>query len=239
MTVVLNATTLIKDIDTDDAWFEMDDVERIHLPGENVNALSVLSRKQCRGVLRGIQHEANAANKYMDRQLADVLTAERRAIRMTPNQWDIQLVEHYQAKSRQATAGEPLTPDQAKMVALQLAALTGTGEHWHPQTQQNIVNLDADLKQYFKMAFLMVSKRGELDTLLEKFQACVGNPPAERAREAKAAANNEIKGLAQQHLNDGEDPDDDFTGTDGDGQAENTGDQTTDPAASDEDVSGI
>lgn len=185
---LIKGTVLVKDINDEDLWFESDDFDPITLPGAGraADPLNTVARRQVRTLVRGLQRRATAANGYMDKTFADALAAERRRIGMSPRQWDTTLVNSYFADSRAENAHLPLTDGQKTILVNYLSALAGTKDFWWAPTQEKIETLDAGLKQHFTMRLLTVDNRGDFDDVLAKLSAFVGNPPAERASDARA-----------------------------------------------------
>ena len=176
-------------IDDTDLWFETDPEDRLRLPGTGGSPLATnrVSRRQARTIIRAIKARATLENQYMNRTFAEVMTEERRRVGLSGAQMDFGLVQQYLADAREPNRDLPITDQQRdSFVVVNLKALNGVEAHWWAPTQQRIDALAPDIRSYFVKSFLDVSTQGELNDLIAKYSAFVGNPPAERRQSEKA-----------------------------------------------------
>lgn len=179
--------TIVAQLDLDDPWFLTDDTDRIELPGENRNPISenVVSRRQARTIFMAIQ--SLGLDSLPLAEAVDKLRGPSHA-RMTPRQYDIQLVTYSISKMRSANANDPITEDQAAMIATNMAALMGTTPHWSDTVNANIGRMAEQHKMMFVNQLMSVATKGQLDTVMIKLRAFIGDPAAESAANRTAAA---------------------------------------------------
>lgn len=190
--IELNAKTLsegailLSELDPEDSWFDEPTMERIALPGAPDPLMNTVTRKQARTIIRSQQRRMVELN-YVTKTFAETTVAERRRMRLSPTQRDFRMVEKYLADASAESAHLPTTVDQQRMINDYISALVGKVPHWDEGAQREIVKLPAQRKEYFITEFLNVSTRGQLQLVLGRFEAFIGNIPLERARAANAA----------------------------------------------------
>lgn len=187
MTAILSPTTIVNQIDLDDPWFFADSDDRVQLPGEKRASIdkNVVSRKQLRTIFMGI-----VAHGLGTLPEAEALDQFRAKANMSPRQHDIQLVDFSINGMRKVSSPEPITENQSQMIASNIAALQGTEPHMHDSVQVRINAMSQHRREQFTDLFMSVRTKGDLDNVMNMYKAFVGDPIAERAAVARAAADN-------------------------------------------------
>lgn len=194
MTVNLsNANVIVSTIDVEDAWFYGDTTDKVKLPGQKGSPAdsNKVSRKQARSILMGIVSEG-LGNLPLGQAL-DTYRGPGHG-NLKGDQHDLQLVAHSIGRMRQQNTNLDLTEGQRQMVATNLAALAGSKAHFDPQVQGEINKLSERRREQFLDQFMAVSTQGQLDNVIQKYRAFVGDPSYNRAMAAKSMAD-EVAGI--------------------------------------------
>ena len=209
MTVNLSANTPVVDIDVDDAWFMLDDGDKVALPGRphegGPKGPNVVTRKQARVIIRQLQNDAKfvvlllgiAMGLSWNFLLAVLTLGEALGVFRGPQyanivgkQYDLQMADYAIQQMRAANADQPLTPGQREMIATNVAAFAGTTPHFDSRVQKAIEALDDEDRHELGREFRRVALRGnqgDLDHLMQVVRPLIGDPAANRRRAELAA----------------------------------------------------
>ena len=192
MTVNLSANTPVVDIDVDDAWFMLDDGDKVALPGRphegGPKGPNVVTRKQARVIIRQLQNDATLSVLTLGEALG-VFRGPQYA-NIVGKQYDLQMADYAIQQMRAANADQPLTPGQREMIATNVAAFAGTTPHFDSRVQKAIEALDDEDRHELGREFRRVALRGnqgDLDHLMQVVRPLIGDPAANRRRAELAA----------------------------------------------------
>ncbi len=204
---IITADAIVGEIDLDHPWFTEDvaGIDKVKLPGTggDPTILNQVSRAQAHLVIAGVKRRADENNDYLNKSLAEALTAERRRIRMSPRQYDYTLVNSYAADTYAEVADDPISEAQREIVKNYVKALNGVEEFWFEDARPRFAALSERRREQFVDPFLAVETKGQLTRVLGNIECFVGNVPAENRRknnEAAAAAGDEVNDLVQEAL---------------------------------------
>lgn len=192
---VLEAKT-IADIDIDDPWFMADSTDRFRLPGTKLAAgteakPNVVARKQSRLVIMDMREEpvlqAMPPAEAFDHYRVNIA-------KLRGDQYDIQLADVASNRMSARTAHLTLTPEQERVVTLNLGALRKPADrrpdqrHFDSSVQAEMDKLDDETRSYYAGALRRCETRGQLNSILNKLSAEVGDPARNRAMAKKTIA---------------------------------------------------
>lgn len=189
---ILADDTVVSTIDTNSDWFKEEFADPIALPGkrraaDTEKAENKVSRAQAGGVIRRLQKRADLSamplSAAMDfiRGRNDEFGANLRG-----NQFDFNVVNYCAHLDQLENVNEPLTVGQENMIDIHVKALLGTEAHFNDETQAAIEKLTPEQRDRFVDAFEECETRGQLSSVMQKYQRRVPNPATTQSRRSRS-----------------------------------------------------